>query len=118
MTILDSCIPGCCGGKCHKRTGILEMLIESHPEALCVRNAAGEFPLGMMIRSGRTWSHAFALALRSFPPALHWYHGGVNDNLLPLIIDNVSKHCGKETLYQLINTRPSIAARRLSNDES
>lgn len=116
MTLLDSSITGCCGGKCHKRSGLLEVLLEAYPEALTVRNVNDEFPLGLMIRNGRTWSHAFALALRTFPPALHWYHGGVNENLLPLIIVNVSKHCGKDTLFQLLNTRPTIAARRPDNN--
>ena len=112
MSLLDSPIPGCCSGNCHTRIGILEMLIEAYPEALCVHNSNDEFPLGLMIRNGRTWSHAFALALRTFPAALHWYHGGVSDGVVPLILEKVSKHCGPDTLYQLLVTRPSVLATR------
>ena len=112
MTLLDSSVAGCCGGKCHTRSGILEILLEAHPAALCVRNSADEFPLGLMIRSGRTWSKAFALALRTFPSALQWYHGGINDGLYSFILERVSKHCGPDTLYQLLLAQPTIVARR------
>jgi ankyrin repeat protein len=114
MTLLDSTMTGCCGGKCHSRSGILETLIEAHPAALCVRNSADEFPLSLMIRSGRTWSKALALALRTFPSALQWYHGGIHDGLYPWILERVSKHCGADTLYQLLLTQPTIVARRHS----
>eukprot|EP00521_Asterionellopsis_glacialis_P010057 CAMPEP_0195289588 /NCGR_PEP_ID=MMETSP0707-20130614/5801_1 /TAXON_ID=33640 /ORGANISM="Asterionellopsis glacialis, Strain CCMP134" /LENGTH=530 /DNA_ID=CAMNT_0040349611 /DNA_START=678 /DNA_END=2270 /DNA_ORIENTATION=- len=103
MSLLDSQFKGCC--RCHTRIGVLGMLIESFPEATQTRNAAGEFPLGLMIRNGRLWDRDFALALKKFPPALHWYKG-MDDGLLPRILEKISFDCGVDTLYEFINTRP------------
>lgn len=117
MSLLDSSITGCCNGKCHTRLGVLEMLLEAYPEALKVQNSNNDFPLGLMIRGGRTWSKAFALSLRTFPQALHWYgHVGIDDKLLPSILVNVSKHCGTDVLYHLLSTRPTMVARRPDNN--
>ncbi len=112
MTLLDASVTGCCGGKCHRRSGILAILLKAHPAALCVRNSADEFPLGLMIRNGRSWSKAFALALRTNPSALQWYHGGIHDGLYSFILERVSKHCGPDTLYQLLLSQPTIVAQR------
>jgi hypothetical protein len=112
MILLNSSVIGCCGGKCHSRSGILEIILESHPAALCMRNSTDEFPLGLMIRNGRSWSKAFALALRTFPPALQWYHGGINHGLYAWILARVSKHCGPDTLFQMLKAQPTIVARR------
>lgn len=111
MSLLDSSFRGCCEGKCHSRMGVLGMLLESFPEATQTRNSEGEFPLGLMIRNGRLWDRDFALAVRKFPPALHWYKG-MDDKLLHRIMALVSKDCGTETLYELINSRPDAARRR------
>lgn len=111
MSILDSSIKA---ESCHTRVGILEILLEAYPEALCVRNVAGEFPLGLMIQNGRPWSHAFALSLRTFPAALHWYHGGIKEPILPHVLYKVSSECGTDSLFQLLVSRPSIVRRRPS----
>ena len=110
MPLLDAA-NGCCRGVCHKRMGILRMLLEMFPDATMVRNTSGEFPLGLMIQNGRLWGHTIALALRAFPPALHWYHG-LDDRLLPLILEKASKECGADTLFALINSRPDVLTRR------
>jgi hypothetical protein len=115
MSILDAPVKGCRSGSCHTRIGILEILLEAYPEALCVRNVADEFPLGLMIQNGRPWSHAFALSLRTFPAALHWYHGGINDCILPDVLSKVSSDCGTDSLFQLLIARPSIVRRRPRN---
>lgn len=112
MSLLDSSIKGCRSGSCHTRIGILEMLLQAYPEALSVRNAADEFPLGLMIQNGRPWNHAFALALRTFPAALHWYNRGINDRVLPDVLAKVSSDCGTDSLFQLLIARPSIVRRR------
>lgn len=109
MSLLDSSgTKGCGGGKCHTRWGILRILLETFPEATRARTASGEFPLGLMIQNGRFWNQTFSLALRSFPPALHW-HGGMDDDLLiPFIMERVSKECGLDTMYNIIVSRPDI----------
>jgi hypothetical protein len=110
MPLLDAA-NGCCHGLCHKRMGILRMLLEVYPEATRARNALGEFPLGLMIQNGRLWGHTIALALRAFPPALHWYKG-LDDRLLSLILEKASKECGTDTLFALINSRPDVVRGR------
>jgi hypothetical protein len=109
MSLLDATCIGCCGGKCHTRMGILRILLEMYPEATRFRNTSGEFPLGLMIQNGRLWGHTVALAFLAFPPALHWYKG-LDDRLLPLILEKASKECGNDTLFALINSRPDILA--------
>ena len=115
MSLLDSTIKGCCDGNCHTRIGILEILLEAYPQALQEQNSYAQFPLGLMVQNGRTWSHAFALAIRNFPPALHWYHQGIDDRLMPQILAKVSKECGSDSLFQLILSRPSVVRRRQSD---
>ena len=114
MPLLDASPAGCCGGNCHKRMGILRILLEIHPEATSVRNTSGEFPLGLMIQNGRLWGHTVALALRAFPPALHWYKG-LDDRLLPPILERIWKECGNDTLFTLLNSRPGTV-RLVSTD--
>jgi hypothetical protein len=106
MPLLDSS-SGCCSGTCHERMGILRMLLEMYPDATRSRNTSGEFPLGLMIQNGRLWGHTIALALRAFPPALHWYQG-LDDRLLASILEKASKECGADTLYALFNSRPDM----------
>ena len=112
MPLLDATDGGCCGGHCHKRMGILRILLEIYPGATSVRNKSGEFPLGLMIQNGRAWGHTVALALRAFPPALHWYKG-LDDRLLARILERSWKECGNDTLFALLNSRPD-AVRHVS----
>ena len=113
MSILDGATKqGCCGGKCHSRTGVLVTLFQAYPEATHVQNKANEFPLGLMMHSGRSWDNTFALVLRNFPPALHWYNG-MDDKIISLILSRVSKECGLDTLYEILNSRPDMVRRRL-----
>jgi len=113
MSLLDgptTC--GCCLGKCHSRAEILGTLLFAYPEATRVRNEADEFPLGLMIQNGRSWDQTFALTLRNFPPALHWYKG-MDDKFISLILARVSKECGHDTFYELLNSRPDMVRRRV-----
>ena len=43
MPLLDAASTGCCGGKCHKRMGVLRILLEIYPDATRFRNTSGEF---------------------------------------------------------------------------
>ena len=110
MTLLSACVEGCCSGTCHKRTGILRMLMDIFPDACKTRNSAGEFPLGLMIQNGRPWDQTFSLVLRKFPQALHWSLG-VNDKLLPRVLEKVSRECGAATLFELISSKPDVYVR-------
>jgi len=112
MSLLDGVKGGCCQGKCHARTGVLGTLLAAYPEATRVRNKADAFPLGLMIQNGRSWDQTFALALRNFPPALHWYKGGMDDAYIGIVLAKVSKECGLDTLYELINSRPDMVRLR------
>lgn len=114
MPLLDT-PGGCCHGICHKRSGILRMLLEVYPRATAVQNKADEFPFGLMIQNGRTWGHTVALALRAFPPALQWYQG-LDDRLLPIILEKVARECGAETIFSLIVSRPSLVVPRTEGD--
>eukprot|EP00541_Cyclophora_tenuis_P011391 CAMPEP_0116566320 /NCGR_PEP_ID=MMETSP0397-20121206/14404_1 /TAXON_ID=216820 /ORGANISM="Cyclophora tenuis, Strain ECT3854" /LENGTH=381 /DNA_ID=CAMNT_0004093223 /DNA_START=140 /DNA_END=1285 /DNA_ORIENTATION=+ len=111
MSLLDSSTKGCCHGRCHSRIGVLGTLLNAYPEATRVRNTTDEFPLGLMIQNGRVWDQTFSLALRNFPPALHWYKG-MDDKFVGIILTKVSKECGLDTLYDLLNTRPDMVRRR------
>jgi hypothetical protein len=106
MPLLDG-QGGCCGGKCHKRMGILRTLLELFPDATKQRNKDNHFPLGLMIQNGRLWGHTIALTLRAFPPALHWYKG-LDDRILPMLLEKASKECGADTLFALLNSRPDF----------
>jgi hypothetical protein len=109
MSLLDA-PAGCCGGNCHKRMGILRMLLEIYPDATQARNTSGQFPLGLMIQNGRVWGHEVALALRAFPPALHWYKG-LDDRILAHILEKASKECGADTIFALLSSRPDVFRR-------
>lgn len=109
MFLLDGPQGDCGGGKCncYSRAGVLGNILALYPEATQVRNSADEFPLGLMIQNGRPWDQTFAMTLRHFPPALHWYRG-MDDRFVPLILSKVSRECGLDTLYQLINSNPEM----------
>lgn len=116
MSLLDG-TDGCCGGECHKRMGVLRKLLDVFPGATEARNRFGHFPLNLMIQNGRLWGHEVALALRAFPPALHW-HKGLDDRILSYILEKVSKECGVDTLFSLLNSRPDIFRRRIPQGPS
>jgi hypothetical protein len=106
MSLLDG-RGGCCLGRCHQRMGVLRTLLEIFPDATKVRNKDNYFPLGLMIRNGRMWGHTVAFALRTFPPALHWYKG-LDDRVLPNLLEKASKECGPDTLFALLSSRPDL----------
>jgi ankyrin repeat protein len=112
MTILDADVRGCCTGSCHKRAGVLEMLLEVFPDACRVRNNAGTFPLSLMMLNGRPWDRTLARALREFPPALHWYRDGLDEKLLSRTMSKVSRECGVDTLFNFIASKPEIIRKR------
>mmetsp|Transcript_2427 Transcript_2427/g.5640 ORF Transcript_2427/g.5640 Transcript_2427/m.5640 type:complete len:983 (+) Transcript_2427:175-3123(+) len=105
MALLD-CSARCCNSQCHKRFSILRVLLEMHPEATQLQNKAGYFPLSLMIQNGRSWEDDVALAVRAFPPALHWK--GLNDCILPRVLARVGNECGPSTLYWLLTSRPDM----------
>jgi hypothetical protein len=88
--------------------GILRTLLEVYPDATKQRDKEGHFPLGLMINSGRLWGHTIALALRAFPPALHWWYKGLDDRILPMLLERASKECGPDTIFALLNSRPDL----------
>lgn len=106
MSLLDG-RGNCCMGRCHRRMGILRTLLEVFPDATKARNKDNHFPLGLMIRNGRMWGHTIAFALRTFPPALHWYKG-LDDRVLPDLLEKASKECGPDTLFALLSSRPDL----------
>jgi len=103
MPLLD----GCCEGKSHSRMGILRVLLEAYPNACAARNKQNQFPLGLMIQNGRLWGHTIAVALRAFPPALHWYKG-LDDRFSSILLEKASKECGADTLFALLASRPGL----------
>lgn len=104
MPLLDGTF---CSGKSHSRMGILRILLEAYPNACAQRNKENEFPLGLMINAGRLWGHTIAVALRAFPPALHWYKG-VDDRFSSILLEKASKECGADTLFSLLVSRPGL----------
>jgi hypothetical protein len=60
-----------------------------------------------MIQNGRCWDQTFAMTLRHFPPALHWYKN-MDVKFVAPILSKVSKECGLDTLYRLIQTKPEM----------
>ncbi len=103
MSLLD----GSNNGPTHKRMGILRILLEAYPSACSSQNKENHFPLGLMIQAGRVWGHTIAVALRAFPPALHWYKG-LDDRFSAILLEKASKECGADTLFQLLQSRPGL----------
>lgn len=103
MSLLD----GVCNGTSHLRMGILRILLEAYPSACSFRNRENHFPLGLMIQAGRVWGHTIAVALRVFPPALHWYKG-LDDRFSSILLEKASKECGADTLFALLVSRPGL----------
>jgi hypothetical protein len=112
MPILNGkikCSGGDCDSTCQHRSGVLSMLLEIYPGATKRRNEHGQFPLGLMINNGRKWneSNALAVALRAYPPALHW-HKELDARALPLVLGRISRDCSADTLFSLIRSRPEL----------
>jgi hypothetical protein len=101
----------CCGGTCHKRAGVLQMLMEIYPGAARCANDSGDFPLNLMIQNGRAWDSTFALVVRSYPQALHQVRT-VGPKLLPRILARISNGCGRDTLFSFLHSRPEILLER------
>jgi hypothetical protein len=111
MSLLDGQPTGCCGGDCHRRIGVLGMLLEIYPEATQSRSLSGNFGLGLMIQNGRPWDRTFALAVRTFPEAFHWVKD-LESTLTPQIVERVCNECGVDTLHALIRTRPDLVTKK------
>ncbi len=107
MSLLDSGMPSCCDGNCHKRLSVLRKLLEIYPEAARHRNNMGDFPLNLMVRNGRPWDSSFALAIRTYPQAFHWVQN-IEVNLLPHILARIANNCGSDTVFTLIKSRPEF----------
>mmetsp|Transcript_15011 Transcript_15011/g.34801 ORF Transcript_15011/g.34801 Transcript_15011/m.34801 type:complete len:1189 (+) Transcript_15011:85-3651(+) len=103
MGLLD----GFCSRTNHRRMGILRILLEAYPNACSFRNKENHFPLGLMIQAGRVWGHTIAVALKAFPPALHWYKG-LDDRFSSILLEKASKECGADTLFALLLSRPGL----------
>ena len=103
MSLLD----GVGSGPSHLRMGILRILLEAYPSACSFRNRENHFPLGLMIQAGRVWGHTIAVALKAFPPALHWYKG-LDDRFSSILLEKASKECGADTLFALLVSRPGL----------
>lgn len=109
MSLLDGPSRASYGASCHQRLPVLHALLDVYPEAARQRNAAGEFPLGLMIQNGRRWDGAFALAVQTYPQALNCVHDATGA-LTPRIMAKVSAECGVETIYGYIRSRPAVVA--------
>jgi len=103
MSLLD----GSCDGPSHQRMELLRILLDAYPQACAARNKENQFPLGLMIQNGRLWGHSLSIALRAFPPALHWYRG-LDDRFSAILLEKASKECGADTLFQLLQSRPGL----------
>jgi len=97
----------CSNDDCHARIGVLQALIDVYPEAAKKRSSSGDFPLGLMVQNGRKWDRTFCTVLSTHPPAFHWITN-ISSSLVPRIICRVSKDCGFETLYTMIQSRPDF----------
>jgi ankyrin repeat protein len=107
MALLNGSVIRGCVGKCHLRTGVLNSLLTTFPDAAKLQNKAEDFPLGLMIQNGRPWDRTFSITLSHFPPALHLYKG-MTKELLPYVLSKVSRECGPNTLFQVLISRPEI----------
>jgi ankyrin repeat protein len=112
LSMLDGQLQCCrkfCREMCHERAGVLSLLLDINPGAIRHHNKQHQFPLGMMINSGRKWGRLSPLwvALRAFPAALHSYEG-LNDHILPFVLDRIVQDCGPDTLFFVFRSRPGI----------
>jgi hypothetical protein len=104
LTLLDG-FSGCCDGACHKRIGILQLLLEINPDATSLVNESSEYPLTLMIQNGRSWDKTFALVVQSYPEALHNVEN-LDRFLLPVLLQKLSAQCGISTVYSFIRDMP------------
>jgi Ankyrin repeat len=110
LVLLDAATPtstGCCDGACHKRKGVLQMLMEIYPDAVKQRNKAGEFPLTLMVQNGRSWDNTFAHVVQAYPEAVHWVEN-VSPKVVSHLLAQVANGCGVDTMYSLIRARPGL----------
>lgn len=108
MSLLNAPHEGCCcGGVCHKRIGVLRMLLEIYPEAVRLSNHAGYFPLNLMIQSGRAWDSTFSLVLQQFPQALCSSGATVGPQLLPFVLQKMSNQCGTDCVFTFLRNIPT-----------
>jgi len=108
MPLLSGRSCHCCRNEdCHSRIGVLQALLDIYPDAAKHRSNAGDFPLGLMVQNGRPWDRTFATVLSNHPQAFHWIQG-ITAPLVPHIISRVSRGCGYDTLFTLIQTRPDF----------
>jgi len=113
MLLLDVPPPGaitpafCCEGACHKRIGVLQLLMELNPDAAKHRNAAGDFPVSLMVRSGRPFDVTFAEVVRANPGALHRIDN-LSAGLVPHLLGQVEHGCGIGALFALVRARPAV----------
>ena len=97
----------CCEGACHKRIGVLQLLMELNPDAAKHRNTAGDFPVSLMVRSGRPFDVTFAEVVRANPEALHRIDN-LSTRLVPNVLGQVEHGCGMGALFALVRARPAV----------
>jgi len=111
MLILDAPVHKkrkyCCQGACHRRMGVLRLVLEMNPEATKARNAQGMFPLQLVIHSGRPWSTTLATMIRHHPAALHWV-SGLQAVMSPRVLERIASQCGRNCVYTFIRARPEM----------
>jgi len=90
-----------CGAECHKREGVLELLMTLYPDA--AKKSHTNSVVSLMIQSGRRWDKAFAHVVRINPGALLLLE---DSKLVPYILAQVSRGCGVDTLNAMIRASP------------
>jgi hypothetical protein len=112
MCVLDahmegSLQKGCCSGECHKRMGVLQLLMDIFPDAARYPNNAGQYPLNLVVSNGRPWDRTSAHILRSYPEALH-FDNNLNGKTLPRSLARIADGCGASSIYSFIRSRPEV----------
>lgn len=110
MVLLDaphSSTSNCCDGACHKRMGLLHMILDIYPDAAKHRNKEGKFPLDIMIQNGRPWDKTFAYVVRAHPEVLRWLKN-MSPKVVSHMLAQVANGCGIDTLYSLISKSPAL----------
>jgi hypothetical protein len=105
MLLLRPDREGCCRKVCQERKGLLRTLFEVYPEAACQLNGFGEFPLNLMAQSGRPWDATFLLIIQKCPGALYFVDG-LDERLMPRLLEKLTTQCGKDTVYSFLRNMP------------
>jgi hypothetical protein len=108
MSLLDAPRLGCCNGVCHKRIGVLRMLLDMYPEVCRKANRSGDFPISLMIQSGRQWESTFSLIVQQFPEGLHSVPT-VTPSLMPRILEKLSNQCGSDSVFFFLSNLQHIS---------